>query len=246
MSSDSTLKTHLIQICAVAGVIAFCAVTYLAISASNKLAALPIERFKETAENSKAVSEQAKALVENNSEKIEQIVVKANTSLTLMTRQLERIEKLNRFRGATPEVDDDSYLDFGVRIRELLDEHFNGQGYRVSLQRKTANKPQYKPDEYESYEIWIAKRTGGATSAQMATGIINDSKTVLKKLTVSGIPRPGFDNRFVIWHPDDADKPIVNIDEGQTEVDGPIFVLDWLALRDEQAKQYAPEIEKGQ
>jgi hypothetical protein len=246
MSGDSILKTRLIQICAAAGVVAFCAVTYLAISASNKLAALPIEKFKETAENSKAVSEQAKALIENNSEKIEQIVVKANTSLTLMTRQLERIEKLNRFRGATPEVDDDSYLDFAVRIRELLDEHFNGKGYRVSLQRKTASKPQYKPDEYESYEIWIAKRTGGATSAQMAAGIINDSKTVLKKLAVSGFPRPGFDNRFVIWHPDDADKPIVNIDEGQTEADGPIFVLDWLALRDEQAKQYAPEIEKEQ
>ena len=246
MSSDSTLKTRLIQICAAAGVIAFCAVTYLAISASNKVAALPIEKFKETAENSKAVSEQAKALIENNSEKIEQIVDKANTSLKLMTRQLERIEKLNRFRGATPEVDDDSYLDFGVRIRELLDEHFNGKGYRVSLQRKTANKPQYKPDEYESYEIWIAKRTGGATSAQMAAGIINDSKTVLKKLTVSGFPRPGFDNRYVIWHSDDADKPIVDIDEGQTEADGPIFVLDWLAFHDEQAKQYAPEIEKEQ
>ena len=54
----------------------------------------PIQKFKETAENSKAVSEQAKALIENNAEKIEQIVVKANTSLTLMTRQLERIEKL--------------------------------------------------------------------------------------------------------------------------------------------------------
>jgi hypothetical protein len=122
----------------------------------------------------------------------------------------------------------------------------HGKGYRVSLQRKTANKPQYKPDEYESYEIWIAKRTGGATSAQMAVGIINDSKTVLKKLTVSGFPRPGFDNRYVIWHPDDADKRIVDVDEGQTEADGPIFVLDWLAFHDEQAKQYAPEIEKEQ
>ncbi len=246
MSNDNTLKTRLIQICAAAGVIAFCAVTYLAVSVSNKVAALPIEKFKETAENSKAVSELAKALVENNSEKIEQIVDKANTSLKLMTRQLERIEKLNRFRGATPEVDGDSYLDFGVRIRELLDEHFNGKGYRVSLQRKIANKPQYKSDEYESYEIWIAKRTGGATSAQMAAGIINDSKTVLKKLTVSGFPRPGFDNRYVIWHPDDADKPIVDIDEGHTEADGPIFVLDWLTLHDEQAEQYAPEIEKEQ
>ena len=101
-------------------------------------------------------------------------------------------------------------------------------------------------DEYESYEIWIAKRTGGATSAQMAAGIINDSKTVLKKLTVSGVPRPGFDNRFVIWQAEDADKPIVNIGEGQTEADGPIFVLDWLALHDNQAKQYAPEIEREQ
>ena len=138
------------------------------------------------------------------------------------------------------------YIDRVHLIARLLDEHFNGQGYRVSLQRKTANKPQYKPDEYESYEIWIAKRTGGATSAQMAAGIINDSKTVLKKLTLSGFPRPGFDNRYVIWHPDDADKPIVDIGEGQTAADGPIFVLDWLALHDAQAKQYAPKIEQEQ
>ena len=165
MSNDSPLKTRLVQICAAAGVIAFCAVTYLAISVSNKVAALPIDKFKETAENSKAVSEQAKALIENNSGKIDQIVDKANTSLKLMARQLERIEKLNRFRGATPGVADDSYLDFGVRIRELLDEHFSGKGYRVSLQRKISRKPQYKPDEYESYEIWIAKRTGGVTIA---------------------------------------------------------------------------------
>ncbi|MBT4865488.1 MAG: hypothetical protein HON53_10255 [Planctomycetaceae bacterium] len=246
MSNDSPLKTRLVQICAVAGVIAFCAVTYLAISVSNKVAALPIDKFKETAENSKAVSEQAKTLVENNSGKIDQIVDKANTSLKLMTRQLERIEKLNRFRGATPEVNDDSYLDFGVRIRELLDENFSGKGYRVSLQRKLSRKPQKKPDEYESYEIWIAKRTGGITSAQMAAGIINDSKTVLKKLTVFGFPRPGFDNRYVIWRPDDADKAIVKIDEGQTAADGPIFVLDWLALHDEQAKLYADEIDKEQ
>jgi hypothetical protein len=115
---------------------------------------------------------------------------------------------------------------------------------RLQFYIHTANKPQYKPDEYESYEIWIAKRTGGTTGAQMAARIINDSKTVLKKLTVSGVPRPGFDNRFVIWKPDGADKPIVSIDAGQTEADGPIFVLDWLALRDEQAKQYAPEIEQ--
>ena len=45
----------------------------------------------------------------------------------------------------------------------------------------------------------------------MAAGIINDSKTVLKKLTIYGLPRPGFDNRYVIWHPDDADKKIVDI-----------------------------------
>jgi hypothetical protein len=80
----------------------------------------------------------------------------------------------------------------------------------------------------------------------MAAGIINDSKTVLKNLTVSGFPRPGFDNRYVIWRPDDADKPIVEIGEGQTEADGPIFVLDWLALHDEQAKLYAEEIDKEQ
>jgi len=246
MNSDSPAKSRLIQICAATGVIAFCAVTYLAISVSNKVASLPIEQFKETAENSQAVAEQAKTLVENNSQKIEQIVDKANTSLGLMTRQLERLEKINRFRGSTPEADDDSYLDFGVRMRELLDEHFKGQGYRVSLQRKTANKPQSKPDEYESYEIWIAKRTGGTTSAQMAAGIINDSKTVLKKLTMYGLPRPGFDNRYVIWHPDDVDKPIVDIGEGQTEADGPIFILDWLALHDEEAKLYAPEIEQEQ
>jgi hypothetical protein len=55
-----------------------------------------------------------------------------------------------------------------------------------------------------------------------------------------------FDNRYVIWHPDEAEKPIVDIGEGQTEADGPIFVLDWLALHDEQAKQYAPEIEEEQ
>ncbi len=232
--------------CAAAGVIAFCAVTYLAVSASNKIAELPVEQFKQTAQDTQVVTEQAKAIVENNAQKIEQIVDKANTSLGLMTKQLERIEKLNRFRGATPEVDDDSYLDFGVRIRELLDQRFDGKGYRVSLQRKTARKPQHKPDEYESYEIWIAKRTGGATSAQMAAGIINDAKTVLTKLTVSGFPRPGFDNRFVIWHPDDADKTIVDISAGQTEADGPIFVLDWVALQDEQAKQYAVEIEKEQ
>lgn len=246
MSNDSPLKSRLIQVCAAAGVIAFCAVTYLAISVSNKVAELPIEKFKETAENSKSVAEQAKTLVENNSAKIEEIVDKANTSLNLMTRQLERIEKINRFRGSTPEVDDDSYLDFGVRMRELLDEHFKDKGYRVSLQRKTAGKPQSKPDEHESYEIWIAKQTGGTTSAQMAAGIINDSKTVLKKLTMYGYPRPGFDNRYVIWLPDDADKPIVNLEAGQTEADGPIFVLDWLALHDEQAKQYASEIEEEQ
>jgi hypothetical protein len=246
MNSDSPAKSRLIQICAATGVIAFCAVTYLAISVSNKVAALPVEKFKETAENSQAVAEQAKTLVENNSQKIEEIVDKANTSLNLMTRQLERIEKLNRFRGSTPEEVDDSYLDFGIRMRELLDERFKDKGYRVSLKRKTANKPQSKPDESESYEIWISKRTGGTTSAQMAAGIINDSKTVLKKLTMYGLPRPGFDNRYVIWRPDDVDKPIVDISQGETEADGPIYVLDWLALHDEQAKQYAPEIEEEQ
>lgn len=245
MNNDRPAKSRLIQICAATGVIAFCAVTYLAISVSNKVAALPVEKFKETAENSKAVAEQAKTLVENNSQKIEEIVDKANTSLKLMTRQLERIEKLNRFRGSAPDEIDDSYLDFGIRMRELLDERFKDKGYRVSLKRKTANKPQSKPDESESYEIWIAKRTGGTTSAQMAAGIINDSKTVLKKLTMYGLPRPG-DNRYVIWHPDDADKSIVDIEKGATEADGPIFVLDWLALHDEQAKQYAPEIDEEQ
>jgi hypothetical protein len=242
MTTDNPLKTRLLQITAATAIIAFCTVTWLAISVANKVAALPIEKFKETAENSKAVSQQAKALVENNSDKLDQIVDKANTSLNLMSRQLERIEKLNRFRGATPETKDDSYLDFGVRIRELLDENFKDKGYRVSLQRKTAAKPQYKPDEYETYEIWINKRTGGTTSAQMAAGIINDSKTVLKVLTISGFPRPGFDNRYVIWKPDDQDKEIVDITKNQTEADGPIFLLDWLSLHDEQAKSYAAEI----
>lgn len=246
MSQHSQWKSWLVPICAGTGILAFCAVTFLAISTSNKIADLPVDQFKETAENSKAVSQQTKTLIENNSEKIEQIVDKANTSLELMSRQFKRLEKINRFRGATPDVKDDSYLDFGVRMRELLDARFMGKGYRVSLQRKTASKPQYKPDEYETYEIWIAKRTGGTTSAQMAAGIINDAKTVLQKLTVSGIPRPGFDNRFVIWNADNSDQQIVNVDEGQTEADGPIFVLDWLALNDEQAKQYAADIEKEQ
>ena len=40
-------------------------------------------------------------------------------------------------------------------------------------------------------------------------------------------------------------KALVSIAEAN-EADGPIFVLDSVALHDEQAKQYAPEIEKEQ
>ena len=246
MNNDGMLKTRLIQLSAAAGIIAFSAVTYLAVSASNKVAALPIAQFKQTATNSQAVAMQAKTLLETNSAKIEKIVEKANTSLNLMTQHLGRIEKLNRVRGATPGATDDTYLDFGVRIRELLDKHFSGKGYRVSLKRKTANKPQYRPDEYESYEVWIGQRTGGTTSALMATGVINDSKTVLQRLTVSSFPRPGFDNRYIIWHPDDADKSIVDITAGQTESDGPIYILDWVTLHDKQAAEYALEIAEEQ
>ena len=62
------------------------------------------------------------------------------------------------------------------------------------------------------------------------------SKTVLNKLTFSGFPRPGFDNRYVIWHDDDADTRVVDSDEGQTKADSPNFDLDWQVLHDEQAK----------
>ena len=245
MNNDSSNKSMLTKICLLAGIIAFGAVTVLAISTSQKIAALPIEQFKETAENSQKVSQQAKSLIENNSEKIDSIVEKANSSLEMMTRQMERIEKINRFRGGTPENHDDSFLDFAVRMRELLDDRFAGEGYRVSLKRKTANKPQIKLDESETYEVWISQRTGGTTSAEMAAGMINDSKTVLKKLTISGFPRPG-DNRFVIWHPDQAELEIVELNNGETEADGPMYVLDWLAAQDKEAHEFAGELAEEQ